>query len=95
MVDKEDSGQGQWWTRTMVDDSRGTVKGDSEGGDRERGQGKGTGKGDRERGQGKGTGKGDRERGQGKGTGERETRDQMRLETRRPEDKRQETRDKR
>ena len=47
MVDKEDSGRGQWWTRTMVDDSRGTVKGDSEGGDRERGQGKGTGKGDR------------------------------------------------
>ena len=77
MVDKEDSGRGQQWTRTMVDDSRGT------------------GKGDRERGQGKGTGKGDRERGQGKGTGERETRDQMRLETRRPEDKRQETRDKR
>ena len=35
MVDKEDSGRGQQWTRTMVDDSRGTGKGD-----RERGQGR-------------------------------------------------------
>ena len=38
MVDKEDSGRGRQQTRTTVDHSRGTEKGD-----RERGQGKGTG----------------------------------------------------
>src|SRR5262249_37450672 len=39
------------------------------GGDRQRGQAKGTGKGDRQRGQGKGRGEGDGERGEAEGTG--------------------------
>ena len=42
MVDKEDSGRGRQHMRTTVDHSRGTEKGDREGGQR-----KGTGKGDR------------------------------------------------
>ena len=42
-MDEDNGGRGQQWTRTTVDDSQGTEKRDSEGGDRKRGQGKGTG----------------------------------------------------